>query len=297
MGAGRRLGGDPKCGNVIFCFAWNHLRALTFKGGIVRPVRFPDSHAEVGFHGSFAMTSAAIIVPTTGAPEVRMAIASTLAQTHPQVELRVVVDGPEFEARFRGAIIGMDLHGAKISVLPENVGRGGFNGHRIYAAFSHLVNADYVLFLDEDNWFDPHHVASMIETIETGNLDWCFSLRKVRSKSGVFLLNDDCESLGKWDGWTNCRFVDTNAYCLRQSTAARVASLWNGRRGQDRVFFSGLTHYFPTFECTGLYTVNYRLGGNPGSAKLEFFEKGNAEMRRRYPHGFPWEVDTAIISK
>ncbi len=236
------------------------------------------------------MTSAAVIIPTTGAPEARVAIASVLAQTHHDVQPWLVVDGPECVAPFKAAVAGLDLRSARVSVLPENVGRGGFYGHRVYAAFSHLVNADCVLFLHQDNWFEPDHVASMIATLEAGDLEWCFALRRICGSDGAFLLNDDCESLGKWDAWTDMRFVDTNAYCLRRSVAVPMAGAWHGGWGQDRVFFSQLARHFPKFDCTRRYTVNYRLAGNPGSVTREFFATGNAAMRQRYPDGLPWQA-------
>ena len=235
------------------------------------------------------MSSAAVIVPTTGASQVRWAVCSLFEQTHRDLRIHVVVDGPEFETAFRDAARGLDLTRATISVLPENVGRGGFNGHRIYAAFSHLVNAEYVLYLDEDNWYDRDHVATMIDTIESRSLDWCYALRKICDRAGHYLLNDDCESLGEWRAWTNTNFVDTNAYCLRQSVAAHVASIWHGWRGRDRMLYSALSTRFPRYGCTGRYTVNYRLGGNPGSVRREFFERGNRVMQWRHPAGFPWQ--------
>jgi hypothetical protein len=239
------------------------------------------------------MKSAAIIIATTGAPEVRTAIASVLAQTHSSTRPYVVVDGPEFEAAFRRSIEGLALSDSQVSNMNKNVGSKEVYGHRIYAAFSHLVDADYVLYLDQDNWFDPEHVATMIETIENKGVDWCYSLRKVCNREGAFLLNDDCESLGKWTGWKNVRLVDTNTYCLKHPVAVHVASCWHGGWGQDRVLFSALSQYFPKFECNGRYSVNYRLAGNPGSVTKEFFEQGNALMRQRYPMGFPWQTPSS----
>jgi hypothetical protein len=239
------------------------------------------------------MKSAAIIIATTGAPEVRTAIASVLAQSHSSAKPYVVVDGAEFEADFRRSIEGLALSDSHVTILKENVGRNGFYGHRIYAAFSHLINADYVLYLDQDNWFDPEHVATLIETIEKKGVDWSYSLRKVCGTDGAFMLNDDCESLGKWAGWKNTRLVDTNTYCLKHPVAVQVASCWHGGWGQDRVLFSALSQYFPKFECTGRYSVNYRLAGNPGSVTKEFFEQGNALMRQRHPRGFPWQTTSS----
>lgn len=236
------------------------------------------------------MSSAAVIIATTGVPEVKQAIESVLAQTHVMTRVYAVVDGPEYASRFEHATCGIESDRVQVTVLKENVGGGGFYGHRIYAAFSHLVNADYVLYLDHDNWFDPDHVASAVDTIESGTLDWCYALRKICDKSGTHLMNDDCESLGKWTGWKDAPLIDSSAYCLRQPVAVQIASCWHNGWGADRIVFAALSQYFPKFDCTGGYSVNYRLDGNPGSVTKDFFEQGNAVMRRRYPAAFPWAL-------
>lgn len=49
--------------------------------------------------------------------------------------------------------------GESVINLPENTGRADgviWNGHRIYAGLPFMLNADYVIFLDEDNWFDEN---------------------------------------------------------------------------------------------------------------------------------------------
>jgi hypothetical protein len=236
------------------------------------------------------MNSAAVIIATTGAPEVRTAIESVLAQSHPRIRPCIVIDGLAFKARFDETMRGLALDASFVTLLNENVGGDGFYGHRIYAAFTHLVNADYVLYLDQDNWFDADHVASAIDTIERKGVDWCYSLRKICDRTGSFLLNDDCESLGKWTGWKDAPLIDTSTYCLRRSIAVQIAGCWHGGWGQDRVVFAALRQHFPRFECTGRYTVNYRLDGNEGSVTKEFFEQGNRRMRERYQGALPWQA-------
>lgn len=233
------------------------------------------------------MPSAAVIVPTTGAPEVRQAIASLLAQSHADLRIYLVVDGPAYEAPLRQAIAGLDLRRLRLTVLPENTGAGGYHGHRIYAAFSHLVSADYLLFLDEDNWFEPDHVAAMVETVEAGALDWCWCLRRVMDRLGRHLIDDDCINVGPWSP-LNLRLVDTSAYCLRRPVAAAVSAAWQRPWTADRACFARLEQQFPAFACTGRRTLNYRISLKPGSANLELFERGNALSRQRYPQGFPW---------
>jgi hypothetical protein len=233
------------------------------------------------------MKSAVIIVPTTGSAEVAVALDSCLRQTRP-AKILAVVDGPEFEGAFRATTAALDPSRFTTVVLPENVGRDGFYGHRIYAGFTHLVNADYVLYLDQDNWFEPDHVETMLATIESSNLEWCYGLRNVTDKSGTFLLRDDCESLGRWPTFTNTHHVDTSSYALTREVAIRIASFWHGGWGQDRIVLTALSQNFRRYDCSGRYTTNYRLNGNPGSVTKEFFERGNAVMKERFPGGFPW---------
>ena len=234
------------------------------------------------------MSSVAVIIPTTGAPLVRQAIASVLAQTHEDLQLHVVIDGPEFIAPFQKSTEGMDLSRARITVLPENVGRNGFYGHRVYAAFSHLVNTDYISFLDQDNWFEPEHLAALVDCIERQGWQWGFALRRVVSEEGQYLIDDESQSVGPWNATSPHKLVDTNCYCLRVDTAHRVASHWHGGWGQDRVFYTMLAQAFPNFGSSGRYTVNYRTRPELQARVVELLQRENAAMRARYPQGFPW---------
>ena len=233
--------------------------------------------------------SAVVILPTTGAPEVRPAIESVLNQTY-QTKLYLVCDGEQFKGKVK--TIADDYLGNpnfRVCYLPDNVGANGFYGHRVYAAFSHLVNEDYVFFLDQDCWLDNDHVSSSIEKLKKDDLEWVYSLRKITDKDGNYLLNDDCESLGKWPAWTNTHLIDTNGYCVRRDILIRLASAWHGGWGQDRVFFNVISSNFKKWDCTNKYTVNYRLAGNEGSVTKEFFEQGNKVMNEYYKGKLPWK--------
>ena len=228
--------------------------------------------------------SSVAIIPTTGAPTLRRAVESVLAQTV-KTNAFVVCDGPQHEPAARAALQGLD---AALCVLPRNVGADGFYGHRIYAAFAHLVDEQHVLFLDQDNFFAPEHVAECTDLIAARRLQWCHALRNVCDADGAFLMRDDCESLGKWPAFTKAHLIDTNSYCIRREVLLQSAHAWHGKWGQDRVFAQVMMHNFGAFDCTGRYTVQYCLGGNANSVTKEFFEQGNAQMLQRYKRGFPW---------
>ena len=135
---------------------------------------------------------------------------------------------------------------------------------------------------------EPEHVEQCIKTIEQNNLDWSYSLRQIRNKEGDYVCNDDCESLGKWQTYHGVNHIDTNCYCIKTQTAIRLAQVWHGGWGQDRVWFHTLASYFNNFDCTGKYTVNYCVDGNPGSVNAEFFLNGNEVMKQKYNGEFPW---------
>jgi len=232
--------------------------------------------------------TATVIIATTGVPELKSAIKSVLEQTYP-TKCYVVADGIQNHSRTR--IIANDFSDRKnieTCYLPLNVGADGFYGHRVYAAFTHLIDTEYVLYLDHDNMLDKDHVQTCIDLIEKDKLDWCYSLRKIIDKQGNYLCNDDCESLGKWPTYHGVHLTDTNTFCIKTEVAIKLCQVWHMKWGADRVFPSAMSQHFPNFDCTGKYTSNYRVDGNPGSVNKEFFENGNKIMTERYNGVFPW---------
>lgn len=232
--------------------------------------------------------SALVVIPTTGADTLAEAVASVLKQTYPNTAVWAVIDGPSFADRAQEILAGFP--GVKMLLLPESTGRDGFFGHRIYAAVSYLLNSDYVLYLDQDNWYEPGHVASMVGACERHGWSWCHSLRKIHRASGEHICDDDCESLGAWPTYLHPdqHLVDTSTYCIRREVIVRLAPAWYGRWGADRQFYRAISTHAPQFGCTAQSTVCYRLDGNPNSVTAAFFQDGNALMARRHPNGFPW---------
>jgi GT2 family glycosyltransferase len=232
--------------------------------------------------------TATVIIPTTGSPDLKTSLESVLNQTYP-TKCYVVIDGDNFSPKAK-TIISNYLGNKNLYVcqLPINVGANGFYGHRVYAAFTHLIDTDYVLYLDQDNWFDKNHVQSCVEMIESKDYDWCFSLRKICDKDGQYVCDDNCESLGRWPTYHGLNHIDTNSYCIKTKVAQSLAQVWHGGWGQDRVFYSVLDKHYNNYTCTGQYTVNYRVDGNPGSVTSSFFINGNKIMNEKYNGEFPW---------
>lgn len=232
-----------------------------------------------------------VITPTIGSSKVKDAVRSVKAQTYPHVKHLIVVDGPQYDERF---VENFEIEELELlmpyAVNPENTGSNGFYGHRVYAAYPHLVNSDYVMFLDEDNWYEPDHVASLVETIEKQDLLFAYSLRKIFDAQGKYLVDDDCESLGLWPIRTSNdeHLVDTSAYCFKRDFLIRCCHLWHHGWGGDRNFYN-IIRQQAKHNTNGLHTLCYRLDGNEGSVSINFFNEGNRETYMRYQGNYPWK--------
>ena len=184
-----------------------------------------------------------------------------------------------------------------VSYWDGKVGRGPegqpLEGRRLYAAAAGLVDEDAVLMLNDDDWFEPDHVQSLVDLLDKG-ADWSFSLRKIYDKDGAYLFDDDCEALGLWPVWNSPRnhpsyLLEHSAFCLRREQFQLFGPLFNHPGyGVDRVLTAALKEHRPNFACSRKPTLCYSLGGNPGSVTADYFITGNKVMKDKYPEGFPW---------
>lgn len=229
------------------------------------------------------MSRVMVITPTTGKPTLQQAIDSVANQTIETWHL-VVLDGGQVQDAVSNIKVPDNWNG-NMMTLYENVGGNGWYGHRVYAAMPLMVNADYILFLDEDNWFEPNHVETMIAKIKSKNLMWAYSLRRICDERGQYVCDDDCESLGRHPAYYdhNVNFVDTNCYCFRREYLVNVAHHFYGQWGADRPFYKAASTQLPSFGCTGQATVNYRAP----ERLMKMFEEGNALMKKSYVN-LPW---------
>lgn len=231
----------------------------------------------------------AVVTPTIGTTHLSKCLESVDNQTYQNLTHYVFLDGEE-----HGKNIWYQLEGAskvKTIRLQENVGKGWY-GHRVYAACSFLVNADIICYLDEDNWLEPNHVESLVNIIRLGH-DWAYSLRKIFDKEEKYICHDNCESLGKWPVYfdDNVHHIDTSSFAVKRDVAVRIGHSWYGQWGADRQFFHNLSRHFPKYACSTEHSLCYRLDGNTGSVKPEFFEQGNAIMSSKYNgNPYPWTI-------
>jgi len=244
--------------------------------------------------------SVVVITPTTGAECLLDAMESVQMQNYDgEITHHIVVDGTKFSRDYYQVRMAFDKKYPEpkrkviVTQLMENVGGNGFYGHRVYASFPHLVNQEYVFFLDQDASYDGYHVRLMMQYMLDTSWDWAYSLRNIYDREGKFICKDNCESLGEWPAFMNdqVHLVDTSCYGFSRQFLINVCNHWHHGWGGDRRFFEIITKHFghTNFGTTGKHTVNYRLGGNENSPKPTMFIEGNKKMEEKYGTHFPWE--------
>ena len=243
--------------------------------------------------------SVVVITPTVGKQQLKQAMESVTQQTYKNLTHLIVVDGPEyFDNVMESASIHTKNSNVTITINPFNTGGNGFYGHRIYAAYPHLVNHDYIAFLDEDNWFEPNHIESLVSRLENMDFDWVYSLRKVYNED-KYLADDCCESIGRWPIWftqnnleRHQNLVDTSSYLFQREFLTHVSIHWHSGWGGDRRFFMIITRELGhnNYGTTGLHTLNYRLPdmNKAYGGDFKFFEKGNEAVKQFYGGKYPW---------
>jgi glycosyltransferase involved in cell wall biosynthesis len=236
----------------------------------------------------------AVVTPTIASEHLTKCIDSVDKQTYEDIVHYIFIDGCQYEPKAREILVGSSK--TRMIELEENVGKGWY-GHRVYAACSFLVNADVICYLDEDNFFEPNHIETVVKKLQEGN-DWVYSLRNIHDKEGKFLCEDNCESLGKWPVYFNpeVHHIDTSCFAVRRDVAVRIGHAWYGQWGADRQFFGALKNHFPKYSCTNQYTTNYRLDGNENSVNEDFFIEGNKINSEKYQGNFPWKSGKEFIS-
>lgn len=242
--------------------------------------------------------SVTVITPTIGMTKLFDAIVSVQNQSYSNITHLIVADGSEYkdaaEKEIHKALANGSSKKIRMCVTPENTGKtgGNFYGHRIYASYPHVINSDYIFFLDEDNWYESDHVSSLVEVLDRGN-DFAYSLRKIYNPDKSYVCDDNCEALGKWPIYFSHHdpqyLVDTSSFAFNRKFLEQTAHHWHSGWGGDRNYLYNAFRYNPKWDTNYKHTLCYRLDGNSGSVNAAFFIKGNEEQMKHYNGELPWQ--------
>lgn len=219
---------------------------------------------------------AAVIMPTILHPRIFHALDSIFAQTKiGRVQILLGVDQYD-DQKFEGLKTHIQNAPEHIAVTVLNPGystsrrHGGlhkaYDGGALRTILSFLANSPYLAYLDDDNWWEPAHLSSLLSVIQ--DHPWAFSHRcYVHHQSQAFLVRDSIESVGPGKGIYNEKaggFVDPNCLMINKLKADAILPFWSvcwdkapKSTSADRLIFDRLRN--SSFGDTDTVTVNYAI--------------------------------------
>ncbi len=223
--------------------------------------RVPLSTASIGWH-VFGETGAlqagfdvAVVMPTIVRPTVLAAVQSVFDQSSSiRIQLLVGIDAPLNSDRHLVELLRRTpSHVTAFLFYPgysTSVRHGGpqlaRDGGSLRSALTYLANARRVAYLDDDNWWHPEHLSTMLQAIE--GHDWAYSLRWfVHHQSREPICPDIWESVGPGKGvWTDTfgGWVDPNCLMIDKIACDGAIRWWctpltgdvKGMSGDRRVY-------------------------------------------------------------
>ena len=222
----------------------------------------------------------ALVMTTVVRPTIAQAVRSVFAQRFGgRIQILVGIDQWAGERALLDALIAEAPSHVAMTVIDPGYStsqrHGGLYpshyGGALKTILSYAANSRHVGYLDDDNWYAPDHVASMLEAV--AGKAWGFSLRHfVTRETGEYICPDTWESMGPGLGiYAEAQggFVDTNCFLLDAQACYDVFPEWAvtryvGGTGGDRQVLKRLAGR--PWGSNGMPTVFYRatlLGQHP----------------------------------
>ncbi|MES2013552.1 MAG: glycosyltransferase [Pseudomonadota bacterium] len=224
----------------------------------------------------------AVVMPTVGRDSVIAAVNSVFAQDNVgRIQLLIGVDVMLGDlARLQELLSVAPDHVTPCLFCPgysTSVRHGGVHpahdGGALRTILSYLANARYVAYLDDDNWWAPSHLSSMLKAIV--NKEWAFALRWfVHPESLQPVSVDDWESTGPGRGNFVKRFggwVDPNCLMIDKLACEPVLRLWSNPLPGDKSLLLSDRHVYDWLQRkskpgeTDLATVYYVMQTKDGN--------------------------------
>jgi glycosyltransferase involved in cell wall biosynthesis len=223
--------------------------------------------------------SVAVVTSTQGRSTITKAIQSVKDQTRKATHY-VFIHGAEYSDKTIP-----HLADDTVAVhLPRANGGGGYGMAPVFALAPFAITEDVICYLDDDNWYEPDHIESLVEMIEKHDLGWAYSYRKIVDNEGNFICEDNCESLGMQLNSANHYLVDNSCYAVRTNVARRHSHAWYIPVVSDRSFQAELMRAGLSVGTTGKHSVNYRLSADgTGGMTAEKFIDNNEWMKKHRP--------------
>ena len=219
--------------------------------------------------------AAAVVLPTVLRPSLARAVESVYAQTlDGRIQLLLGIDVASGDPALLDRLAAACPPQIDLVVCDPgystSVRHGGLYPNRFSGALrtilSYAANSRYLAYLDDDNWWAPDHLASLLDTI--AEAEWAWSQRWfVEAETDEPICIDDWESVGPDAGIFVEQFggfVDPSSLMVDKFAAHDILPFWSlspfeDGSGEDRLVFAGLKGALRgrgTGRATSFYTVN-----------------------------------------
>jgi hypothetical protein len=243
-------------------------------------------------------TDVAVVIPTILRPSLTRAVRSIFAQDlDGRIQVLIGIDAVKGDLSQIDALRQECPEHIELDVLDLGYSTNAINGGLYRCVYggalrtilSFQANSRYLAYLDDDNWWAPDHLSSLLATVQ--GVDWAYSQRwMVDPRTLASVCIDDWESVGPDKGMFAKDFggfVDTNTLLLDKLACPEILYLWsqtmfaNRLDGEDRLIFNALRK-------------SYR--GRPSEAATAFYICRETDqldpVRRAYfrRHGHEWNA-------
>ena len=219
----------------------------------------------------------AVIMPTTLRPSLEKAVFSIFEQDYAgRIQILIGIDKPAGDNNIIEKLSNNCPDNVAITVIDlgysTSVRHGGIYSNQFGGALrtilTYAANSRYVAYLDDDNWYAPHHLSDLLQTIQGHAC--AYSLRWfVNKDTHEIICEDNFLSVGPGKGIFAQKlggFVDTNCLMLDKIQCHMIIPLWcvaifPDGSGEDRRVFKVLNKHF-SFQGTGRASVHYVLDTN-----------------------------------
>jgi hypothetical protein len=251
-------------------------------------------------------TAVAVVLQTIVRPSVERAIRSVFAQDlNARIHLLIGVDKRVGSRSLLDRVLSSCPPNIEVTLFDPGYStsarHGGVHsnyfGGALRTILTFAANSPYVAYLDDDDWYEPRHLSSLLNAIR--GHQWAFSLRSFVNPHNIeTMCVDTIENVGPYRGvyasWGG--FACPSSLMIDKLACAAILHLWSEAgtpRGdaEDRVFFSALCRHTNSYGETGLATVNCVI--KPEDSNHHIREKIILEagypierLRLSEPHGF-----------
>ncbi len=230
---------------------------------------------------------AAVIIPTVLRDTLPRAVRSVFTQDWPgRVQILIGVDIARGDRDILRQLTAECPARMAITIFDPGYSTAQIHGgiyHNAYSGslrtvLSYAANSRYLAYLDDDNWWAPHHLSDLIQAIE--GFDWAFTYRWfVDPGTQEVLCIDDFESIGPARGIYAEKlggFVDSNCLMIDKTRCHAVLPQWSipllaDGSGEDRNVFNNLKKQHSTAwtkRPSVYYVINPDSGTQPVRDKI-----------------------------